>query len=242
MAGKLYKIGRATPILRCLGEEEINLVLLEVHEGVYGSHIDGRASASKLLRPGYYWPTVIQDNTEFVKKSDKCQKFSDKKHAPTQELTLVYSLWPFHKWAVDIVGPLPQAPGHLKCLIVGVDYFTKWIEAEAVTKITVERVKKFYSKKIICFGLPRCIVSDNRTQFSSSTDVDFCKHLGIQTKFVSVIHPQANGQAESADKVILNGIKKKLETAKDLWAENLHEVNAKYYKNFFKFFISQKME
>jgi transposase InsO family protein len=86
-------------------------------------------------------------------------------------------------------------------------------------------VKKFYWKKIICrFGLPKCIVSDNGTQFASSTVINFCKHLGIQTKFVSVIHPQANRQVESANKVILNGIKKKLEVAKSLWAEQLHEV------------------
>jgi len=41
VAGKLYKMGRATPMLRCLGEEETELVLLEVHEGVGGSHIGG---------------------------------------------------------------------------------------------------------------------------------------------------------------------------------------------------------
>jgi transposase InsO family protein len=94
---------------------------------------------------------------------------------------------------VDIVGPFPLAPGQLKFLIVGVDYFTKWIEAEAVAKITAERVKKFYWKKIICrFGLPKCIVLDNGTQFASATVVDFYKHLGIQAQFVSVIHPQAN--------------------------------------------------
>lgn len=69
-------------------------------------------------------------------------------------------------------------------------------------------------------------MSDNGTQFASTTVVDFCKHLGIQTKFISVIHPEANGQAESANKVILSRIKKKLETAKGLWAEQLHEVNA----------------
>jgi ribonuclease HI len=226
ISGKLYKRGRTNPLLRCLGEDETQLVLLEVHEGVCGSHIGGRALAAKLLRAGYYWPTMLQDSSDFVKKCDKCQRFSDKKHAPAQELTSVYSPWPFHKWAVDIVGPFPLAPGQLKFLIVGVDYFTKWIEAEAVAKITAERVKKFYWKKIICrFGLPRCIVSDNGTQFASSTVVDFCKHLGIQTNFASVIHPQANGQAESANKVILNGIKKKLEAAKSLWAEQLHEVS-----------------
>jgi hypothetical protein len=54
VAGKLYKMGRASPMLRCLSEEETNLVLLEVHEGVCGSHIGGRALAAKILRAGYY--------------------------------------------------------------------------------------------------------------------------------------------------------------------------------------------
>ena len=68
-------------------------------------------------------------------------------------------------------------------------------------------------------------MTDNGTQFASTSVVGFCTQLGIQTKFVSVIHPQANGQAEAANKVILNGIKKKLEAAKGLWAEQLYEVS-----------------
>jgi len=70
VTGRLYKMGRATPMLRCPGEEETDLVLLEVHEGVYGSHISGRSLAAKLLRAA------------FVKKCDKCQRFFDRKHAP----------------------------------------------------------------------------------------------------------------------------------------------------------------
>lgn len=97
--------------------------------------------------------------------------------------------------------------------------------------MTHQRVIKFYWKKIICrFELPRNIVTDNGTQFSNSKVVDFCKQLGIETKFVSVIHPQANGQAEAANKVILNGIKKKLEAAKGLWAEQLYEVIFKFFE------------
>jgi len=160
---------------------------------------------------------MLHDCAAFVKKCDKCQRFSNKKHAPANELTSVFSPWPFHKWGVDIVGPFPLAPGQLKFLIVGIDYFTKWIEAEAVSRITADRVKKFYWKKIICrFGLPKYFVTDNGTQFASTSVVDFCTQLGIQTKFVSVIHPQANRQAEAANNVILNGINKKLESAKGL--------------------------
>lgn len=47
-------------------------------------------------------------------------------------------------------------------------------------------------------GLPSIIVSDNRTMFSSITMVDFCKDLGVQTKFLSIVHPQANRHVESA--------------------------------------------
>jgi len=144
VAGKLYKMGRATPMLGCLGEEETDLVLLEVHKGVCGSHIGGRSLEAKLLSAGYYWPTMLQDCATFVKKCDKCQRFSDRKHAPASELTSVFSPWPFHKLGLDIVGPFPLAPGQLKFLIVGIDYFTKWVEAEAVSRITADMIKKFY--------------------------------------------------------------------------------------------------
>ncbi|RDX87983.1 hypothetical protein CR513_30483, partial [Mucuna pruriens] len=45
----------------------------EVHEGACGSHIGGRALASKLARVGFYWPTIKKDSLAFVKKCDKCQ-------------------------------------------------------------------------------------------------------------------------------------------------------------------------
>jgi len=92
VADKLYKMGRATPMLRCLGEEETELVLLEVHEGVCGSHIGGRSLAAKLLRSGYYWPTMLHDCVAFVKKCDKCQRFSDKKHAQPTSSPLCFHL------------------------------------------------------------------------------------------------------------------------------------------------------
>jgi len=87
-------------------------------------------------------------------------------------------------------GTFSLAPRQLKFLIVGIDYHTKWIEAEAVAKITAERLRRFFWKKIICrFRLPKEIILDNGTQFASQTVVDLRKHLGIQAKFVSVIHP-----------------------------------------------------
>ena len=52
--GTLYKTGFSTPILKCVGREDANYVLREVHEGIYGNHIGVRSLAVKTLRQGYY--------------------------------------------------------------------------------------------------------------------------------------------------------------------------------------------
>jgi hypothetical protein len=140
------------------------------------------------------------------------------------------SPWPFYMWGVDILGPFPAAQHQVKFLLVAVDYFTKWIEAEPVATISAEKVKKFYWQKLICrFGIPKYIVSDNGTQFTSEAVIRFCEEKGIRNTFVSVEHPQANGQAEAANKVILKAIKRKLTTRNRSWAEPLPEILWSYH-------------
>jgi hypothetical protein len=132
--------------------------------------------------------------------------------------------------AVDILGPFPAAQHQVKFLLVAVDYFTKWIEAEPMATISAEKVKKIYWQKLICrFGIPKYIVSDNGTQFTSEAVIKFCEEKGIRNTFVSVEHPQANGQAEAANKVILKAIKRKLITRNRNWAEPLPEILWSYH-------------
>lgn len=50
----------------------------------------------------------------------------------------------------------------MKFLVVGIDYFTKWIEAKPLAKITKKNIKNFVWKNIIChFGIPRVLISNN---------------------------------------------------------------------------------
>ncbi|RDY07185.1 Gypsy retrotransposon integrase-like protein 1, partial [Mucuna pruriens] len=168
---RLYRRGFAFPLLKCLDQEEAEYTMREIHEGVCGTHIGGRALASKIARAGYYWPTLKNDCMNFVKKCDKCQRFAEGHKAPPEKLHAMTSPWPFCRWGVDILGPFPLAPGQVKILIVAVDYFTKWIEAEPIAVISAEKVKKFLWKK---FDLPATIVSDNGTQFASKTTAEFC--------------------------------------------------------------------
>jgi hypothetical protein len=197
LGDKLYKRGFSIPLLLCVGELESRRIVKEIHDGSCGNHIGGRSLAGKVIRAGFFWPTILEDARSYVRACDKCQRYAELYHAPGEPLKTVMSPWPFYMWGVDILGPFPASQGQVKFLLVAVDYFTKWIEAEPVATISSEKVISFYWKKIICrFGLPKFIVSDNGTQFTSEKVIQFCEGYGIRNTFVSVEHPQANGQAK----------------------------------------------
>ena len=76
-------------------------------------------------------------------------------------MTTITSSWPFSQWGIDIVGPLPIGKGQVRFLLVAIDYFTKWVEAEALATIMEARIKNFVWKNIFCkFGIPLTIISD----------------------------------------------------------------------------------
>ena len=126
---------------------------------------------------------------------------------------------------MDIVGPLPQALGNKKFLIVATDYFTKWIEAEPLSHIREVNTNHFLWKSVITrFGIPWAVISDNGTQFEGKLFKGFCSGLIIKNFFSSPTYPQANGLAEVSNKVILDGIKKRLEEAKGRWVEEFPSV------------------
>ena len=103
-----------------------------------------------------------KDAQAYIKAYDKCQKFGNLIRQPTEELTLITAPWPFVQWGLDIKGPFPIAVRRLKFLIVGIDYFTKLVEAEALATITEKNVCNFVWKNIISrYGIPRVFVSDN---------------------------------------------------------------------------------
>ena len=89
--GTLYKRGFSTPILKCVGKEYANYILREVHEGVCDNHIGARTLAGKTLRQGYYWPTMLKDATELVRKCKACQEHAKISHLPSKPLTLITS-------------------------------------------------------------------------------------------------------------------------------------------------------
>jgi transposase InsO family protein len=87
-------------------------------------------------------------------------------------------------------------------------------------------MKKFIWQNIICcFGVPRHITVDNRTQFDSQNFREYCGSLGIQLCFASVKHPQSNVAVERANGIICTEISKCLVgLPKDKWVDELPKV------------------
>ena len=68
----LYKRGFSRSYLRCLSHDEADYVMREVHEGICRNHTGARSLVHKLIRAGYYWPTMLKDTQAYVKTCDKC--------------------------------------------------------------------------------------------------------------------------------------------------------------------------
>ena len=223
--GSLYKRGFFTPFVKCIAGEDTRYILREVHEGICANHIEARALAGKVLRQGYYWPTILKDATDLVKKCRICQEHAKISRLPSEPLTSITSPWPFQQWGLDILGPLPIGKGQCKFIIVAVDYFTKWAEAEPLVTITEQKIRNFVWRAIICrFGIPRALVSDNGKQFDNVNSEIFCAELGIKNYYSSLAHPQSNGQAEVTIRTLKAALKTKLEDLKGNWVEYLPEV------------------
>nr|KYP39411.1 Transposon Ty3-I Gag-Pol polyprotein [Cajanus cajan] len=181
LAQYLQKVKVIAPLLRCLTAAQTQRVMEEIHGGMCGSHIGGRSLVYKVTRAGYFWPTLRKYCTNWVRKCDECQRHAIQHHSPAERLHSLISPWPFNKWGIDILGPFPMAVRQLKFLLVAVDYFSKWIEVEPVATISVERVRTFLWKNIIC-------------------------------------------RYESVNKVILYGIRKRVENSGLSWVDELPRV------------------
>ena len=111
---------------------------------------------------------------------------------------------------------------------MAVDKFTKWVEAEQVSKWDATTTVQFMKKVIFRFGFPHSIITDNGTNLSKGAMEEFCRRENIRLDVSSVAHPQSNGQAERANQEILKGIKPRLmvplQWTPGCWVEELPSV------------------
>jgi IS30 family transposase len=120
---------------------------------------------------------------------------------------------PFRSWTLDFIGQIHPASskGH-QFVLVATNYFTKWTEAIPLKNMTHKEVIHFILEHIIHrFGIPQTLTTDQGLSFMSHQVREFAKSLKIKLLSSSPYYAQANGQAESSNKILIKLIKKNIE-------------------------------
>ena len=144
----------------------------------------------KALMHGYtYWPRMDRDIEKIVRECQGCQLAA--KAPPVQIQPWPKTDTPWTRLHIDYAGPLN---GHFFLLVV--DSFTKWPEVfkckHPTSTSTIDALRLLFSR----FGVPKTIVSNNGTQFTSKEFEEFCKALSIEHLTTAIYHPRSNGLAE----------------------------------------------
>jgi hypothetical protein len=201
-------------------------VLSELHAGEAGGHFGGDTTAHKVLRAGYYWPTLFKYAHTMSRKCIICQKAAGwvKKAAfPLQPVTVDA---PFQQWGLDIIGPInPSSSQQHKYILTTTDYFTRWSEVVPLKVVNTNQVVSFLNSHIITrFGIPECLVFYNASYFSSLDMNVFSLEKGIKLKYSASYYPQGNGLAESTNKNLIKIIKRTVSENHKNWHNALYNA------------------
>jgi len=218
-------------LLKCLGNDEARSLMGEIHEEVCEAHQSAFKMKWMIRRNGYYWSTILEDYFKYFNGCQGCEKFGNIQRAPASAMNPIIKPWPFRGWAIDIIGQIypPSSKGH-KFILVATDYFTKWVEAIHLKKVTSVNMIDFVKEHIVYrFGIPRSITTDQGSMFTAEEFDEFAIGMGIKVLNSSPYYAQANGQAEASNKGIIKLIKRKIEENPRRWHTLLNEALWSYW-------------
>jgi len=129
----------------------------------------------------------------------------------------------FDCWGIDFVGPLPPSYGN-ECILVAIDYVSKWVEAVAAPKNDTKIVVKFLKKNIFSrFGVSIVLITDSGSHFCNSQLQKVLGHYSVTHKVASPYHLQMNGQAEVSNRELKKILEKTVAFTRRDWAIKLDD-------------------
>ncbi len=209
--------------MKCVDEDEAELIMNDLHKGACGGDLNWRGTTYKILRVGYYWPSLFSDVYKNIRACEACQKFEGMQKLQSLPLKPISEIEPFAQWGLDFIGVInPNSSGQHKYILTATDYFTKWIEAAPTQNATDKVMINFLLENIFSrFGCPRKIITDNAVAFKSELMKFFCKDYNVVLAHSTPYYPQGNGLAESSNKILVRILTKLLEKNKKAWDSNL---------------------
>jgi transposase InsO family protein len=205
---------------------DINDLRLQVvhnhHDHPTAGH-PGIAKTTELVKRDYNWPLINKFVDSYVRSCTDCKRNKPIRHKPYGELRpLPIPLRPWSSISMDFIEELPLSNGFNSILVI-VDRFTKYAYyIPTRTDITAEDLAKLCIKHVFSkHGLPKDIVSDRGSKFTSDYFQSLSKAFGVKLNFSTAYHPQTDGQTERVNQTLEQYLRIYIDYAQDDWADFL---------------------
>jgi hypothetical protein len=200
--------------------------LQELHDVPYSGHVGVNKTYRSVSRL-YWWPTLRRDVKTYVKSCPACQhnKASNQKPAGLLQPLQI----PDRRWqsvSLDFITQLPKTKSGHTAIMVFVDRFSKMVHfVPTVTKVKAEQCTRLFVHHIFrLHGVPRELVSDRDTRFTSHFWAEVMARIGSKRCMSTAFHPQSDGQTERANRVLEDMIRHYVSIEQDDWDECLDAV------------------
>jgi hypothetical protein len=179
-------------------------ILREAHDSAYSIH-PGSTKMYQDLKERYWWYGMKRDVAAHVALCDTCHQVKAKHQKPAGLLQpLKVPEWKWEEIGMDFIVGLPRTPAGYDSIWVIVDRLTN-VAHFILVKITHSgaRLAELYMSQIVCLhGVPKRIVSDRGTQFTSRFWEKLHKSMDTKLNFSSAYHPQTDGQTERTNQIL----------------------------------------
>jgi hypothetical protein len=168
---------------------------------------------------------MMDDCIKYQKRCEACQKFENMQLAPASVMNPIVKPLPFRGWGLDFIGEIHHGSSKgYRFILVAMDYFTKWTEAVPLRNMTHRKISFVQEHIIYRFGVPQTLTTDQGPSFMPHQFREFAESLKIKLLNSSSCYAQANGQAETNNKVLIKIIKKRIKDNPKKCHEKLSEA------------------
>ena len=182
-------------------------VLEMAHKIPMAGHMGKTKTAQRVLQR-FYWPTLYKDIAHHCRSCSECQRAAPRSSIRAPLVPLPVMETPFERIAIDIVGPLPKSRVGNRFVLVICDYATRYPEAVPLRSCDTEHVAEALVNFFAQVGVPKEILSDQGTNFTSQLMKEIQNLLHIRAIKTTSYHPQTNGLVERFNKTLKSMLRK----------------------------------
>lgn len=169
-------------------------LLVDAHHKV--GHYGAEQMVKRLHSEGIHWPNLISDAVQFIRKCHECQRHNIQKKG-YHPLRPIYSYCPGDHYAIDLGGPITTVKGsNVNYFMVIVDVCTRFCIIKGLPDKQSATIVSALIDVFSILGFPTKLQSDNGREFSNSLMKELADAMDIDHRFITPLHPSANGLSE----------------------------------------------